>query len=87
METILFLAHAEADGTLGHNALEALAVAQNLAAGLPGTSLTVGLVGADVNVTLEIEATVAAGVPANVVRIVTENGKTLKFTQQGFERD
>jgi 4-diphosphocytidyl-2C-methyl-D-erythritol kinase len=47
----------------------------------------VGLVGADVNVTLEIEADVAAGVPENVVRIVTENGKTLKFTQQGFERD
>ena len=48
METILFLAHAEADGTLGHNALEALGAAKNLAAGLPGSSLTVGLVGADV---------------------------------------
>jgi hypothetical protein len=47
----------------------------------------VGLVGADVKVTLEIEATVVNGVPENVVRAVTENGKTLKFESQGFEKE
>ncbi|CAL8981588.1 hypothetical protein RHODGE_RHODGE_02918 [Rhodoplanes serenus] len=45
-----------------------------------------GLMGAEVKVTLEIEATVPDGVPDNVVRIVTENGRTLKFISQGFER-
>lgn len=44
-----------------------------------------GLVGAKVRVVLEIEADVPPGVPENVVRIVTENGRTLKFTSQGFE--
>jgi hypothetical protein len=46
-----------------------------------------GLVGAKVTVTLEVSAEVPAGVPDNVVRIVTENGRTLKFTSQGFERE
>lgn len=45
----------------------------------------VGLVGADVTVTLEIEANVPGGVSESVVRIVTENGRSLKFTSQGFE--
>jgi predicted AAA+ superfamily ATPase len=44
-----------------------------------------GLVGARVEVTLEIEAVVPTGAPENVVRIVTENARTLKFTMQGFE--
>jgi predicted AAA+ superfamily ATPase len=44
-----------------------------------------GLVGSTVKVTLEIEATVAAGTPENVVRTVTENSRTLKFTTHGFE--
>ena len=39
-----------------------------------------------VNIDLEIAAEVPAGVLDNVVRIVTENGRTLKFTSQGFER-
>jgi hypothetical protein len=47
----------------------------------------VGLTGSDVKVTLEIEASVPGGVPANVVRTVTENGRTLKFTSQGFESE
>ncbi len=47
----------------------------------------VGLTGADVSVTLEIQARVSDGVPENVVRIVTENGRTLKFSSQGFEQD
>ncbi len=46
-----------------------------------------GLVGASVKVTLEIEADVQAGVPENVVRTVTENGRTLRFTSQGFEAE
>ncbi|GMW00528.1 MAG: hypothetical protein AMXMBFR84_16650 [Candidatus Hydrogenedentota bacterium] len=46
-----------------------------------------GLVGADVTVTLEIEAQFQSGAPENVVRTVTENGRTLKFTSQGFERE
>jgi hypothetical protein len=45
------------------------------------------LVGSDVKVTLEIEARVPSGVPDNVVRAVTENGRTLKFTSQGFEKE
>jgi len=46
-----------------------------------------GLVGSTVRVTLEIEAEIPAGVPENVVRTVTENGRTLKFASQGFEVD
>lgn len=46
-----------------------------------------GMVGAKVRVTLEIDAEVEAGVPDNVVRTVTENSRTLKFTNQGFEND
>jgi hypothetical protein len=44
------------------------------------------LAGADVTVTLEIEATLPNGAPDHVVRIVTENGRTLKFKSQGFEK-
>lgn len=47
----------------------------------------VGLVGANVSVTLEIEANIPGGVPDNVVRTVTENSRTLKFTSQGFEKE
>ena len=46
-----------------------------------------GLVGAKVTVTLEIEAEVTLGAPDHVVRTVTENSRTLKFTNQGFERE
>jgi hypothetical protein len=46
-----------------------------------------GLVGAQVTVTLEIAASIPDGAPDNVVRIVTENGRTLKFSSQGFDRD
>ena len=43
------------------------------------------LVGARVRVTLEIEAEIPDGVPENVVRVVTENSRTLKFESHGFE--
>jgi hypothetical protein len=46
-----------------------------------------GLVGSLVTVTLEIEAEVEAGTPENVVRTVTENSHTLKFTTHGFEEE
>jgi len=47
-----------------------------------------GLVGANVKVTLEIEAQVPDGATDNVVRTVTENGRTLKFDAgSGFEMD
>lgn len=45
------------------------------------------LPGAQVLVTLEIHVAVPDGVPDQVVRVVTENCRTLKFTSHGFERD
>ncbi len=47
----------------------------------------VGLVGANVKVTLEIEAEIPSGAPDNVVRTVTENSRTLKFMSHGFEKE
>lgn len=45
----------------------------------------VGLVSSKVTVTLEIHAEVPDGVPKHVVRVVTENCRTLKFSNHGFE--
>ena len=48
----------------------------------------VGLVGSSVRVTLEIDAEIPQGAPDNVVRTVTENSRTLKFTSNsGFETE
>jgi predicted AAA+ superfamily ATPase len=46
-----------------------------------------GLVGANVTVTLEVEAVIPSGAPDHVVRTVTENSRTLKFMSQGFEKE
>jgi predicted AAA+ superfamily ATPase len=46
-----------------------------------------GLVGAEVTVTLEIEASIPSGAPDHVVRTVTENSRTLKFRDSGFEKE
>lgn len=46
-----------------------------------------GLVGATVTVTIEIEADIPSGAPDNVVWTVTENCRTLKFENQGFEEE
>jgi hypothetical protein len=46
-----------------------------------------GIVGSTVKVSLEIEVAVPEGVSDDVVRIVTENSRTLKFDSQGFEND
>jgi hypothetical protein len=45
------------------------------------------LLGAQVRITLEIQATIPDGAPDHVTRIVTENCKTLKFDQAGFEEE
>jgi electron transfer flavoprotein alpha subunit len=50
METILLLAHTEADGTLAGSAREALHVAVNLHKSLAGSKLVVGLIGENVQV-------------------------------------
>jgi Flp pilus assembly protein CpaB len=44
-----------------------------------------GLPNSKVDVTLEIRAEAADGVPDNIVRTVTENCRTLKFKTHGFE--
>jgi hypothetical protein len=46
-----------------------------------------GLVGARVTVTIDVEAEIPDGVSDNVVRTVTENSRTLKFTSHGFEKE
>ena len=42
---------------------------------------------APVKVTLEIEADIPGGAADNVVRMVTENSRTLRFSSQGFEAE
>jgi hypothetical protein len=46
-----------------------------------------GKVGAKVTVTLEIEVNLRDGATDQVVRTVTENSRTLKFTSHGFESE
>ncbi len=47
----------------------------------------VGQLGAEVTVTLEIEAKLPGGASDQIVRTVTENSRTLKFTSHGFESE
>ena len=44
-----------------------------------------GLLGARVEITMEIHADLPEGTPDHIVRTVTENCRTLKFTNYGFE--
>ena len=60
---------------------DASRIAEEVLAHLAGT------VGATIKVTLEIEAELPSGAPEHLVRVVTENARTLKFTSQGFESD
>ncbi|MCY4583299.1 MAG: Swt1 family HEPN domain-containing protein [Chloroflexi bacterium] len=46
-----------------------------------------GLMGTEVRLTLEIEANIPGGAPEQVVRVVTENSRTLKFDDSGFESE
>jgi hypothetical protein len=45
------------------------------------------IVGADVRITLDIQANLAEGAGDKLVRDVTENCRTLKFTDFGFEEE
>lgn len=47
----------------------------------------VGVVGAEVSITLEIQARIPTGANESIVRTVTENCKTLKFDSHGFEME
>jgi predicted AAA+ superfamily ATPase len=47
----------------------------------------VGQPGAEISVTLEIEAKLPNGATEQVVRTVTENSRTLRFASHGFEKD
>jgi hypothetical protein len=40
-----------------------------------------------VTVTLHVEAEIPSGAPDHVVRTVTENSRTLKFSTHGFEKE
>jgi len=46
-----------------------------------------GLLGAEVEVTLEVSAEIPEGAPDDVVRTVTENARTLRFSSHGFEEE
>jgi hypothetical protein len=46
-----------------------------------------GLLGAEVEITLEIQAKLPDGASDKLVRDVTENCRTLKFSDFGFEED
>ena len=46
-----------------------------------------GLAGAEVELVLKIRARFDTGAPENVVRTVTENSRTLKFSNAGFEEE
>jgi len=46
-----------------------------------------GLVGSKVEITLEIHAELADGASDKLVRDVTENCRTLKFTDYAFEQE
>jgi hypothetical protein len=62
-------------------ALDAATIAKELVAHL--TSLP----GANAEIQLDITIRVPGGVPDNVVRTVTENARTLKFTSADFDAD
>ena len=46
-----------------------------------------GIIGAKVTITLDIAADIPGGAPDHVVRAVSENCRTLKFTSMGFEAE
>jgi electron transfer flavoprotein alpha subunit len=60
METVLFLAHTEADGSLAGPALEALGAAKAMAGSLGGAPVIAGLVGPDIRAAADAIATCGA---------------------------
>ncbi len=79
MDTILFLAFTEANGSLSKSALEALAAAQALATGLPEARLVAGLVGANVKPAADAIA------DAGAARILAVSGA--EFAQSRYATD
>lgn len=73
METILLLAHTEADGTLSKAAMEALGAALMLSRELPGASVAVGLVAAPDEQAAQAAADALAGCGA--VRFMAVTGE------------
>src|ERR1039457_3506879 len=61
METILFLAHTQADGALPNVAREALAAAIDIAGKLSGSTLKIGLIGQIVKAAADSIAACGAG--------------------------
>ena len=55
--------------------------------GVEVLSHLLALPGAEVKVTLEIEASLPSGATEQIVRTVTENARTLNFRAQGFEKE
>ncbi len=45
------------------------------------------MIGAEVEVSLEIQAHIPDGASPDLVRTITENCRTLKFTDNGFEEE
>lgn len=78
MDTIVFLAHTEADGSLSKASLEALTAAKTLAGGL-GASLCLGLFGADV----AAAANAVAACDASIIYGVSGEG----FAQPRYATD
>jgi electron transfer flavoprotein alpha subunit len=79
MDTILFLAHVEPDGSLAKPALEALGAAQSLARALNDAPLTVGLIGE--NLTLAAHGIGGCG----AARMIGVSGED--FTQARYSTD
>lgn len=71
METILFLAHTEADGSLGRAALESLTAVRQLAEALGSSSFMAGLLGS------QTEAAVGQVAGAGAARVLTATDERL----------
>lgn len=73
--------HGRASLNVRRVGLDASRIAEEVVAHLAG------IVEADLTVTLEIEAVIPDGAPDDVVRTVTENARTLNFSDHGFEKE
>ncbi len=79
MQTILFLAHTETDGSLAKPALEALGTAKSLAAALTGSPLLVGIIGE------KVEAAAGQIATCGAARFLGVSG--LDFAQSRYATD
>lgn len=53
----------------------------------PSFNTCKGLIGAEVDIALEIHAKLSKGAPDHVIRTVTENCRMLRFKTHGFEEE